>query len=76
MRFIVCVALVCTGAASFLAGRAAAGAQDVRSRDAEPDYRRVFAQDVVKRLDITMAPADWQTSSPTCRAWPDRVDSA
>ena len=61
MRLIVCVALVCTGAASFLAGRAAAGAQDVRSRDAEPDYRRVFAQDVVNRLDITMAPADWQT---------------
>jgi len=28
-------------------------------RDAQPDYDRVFAQDVVKRLDIRIAPAEW-----------------
>ena len=29
-------------------------------RDADPDYRRVFDQNVVKRLDIRMAASDWQ----------------
>ena len=28
-------------------------------RDAQPDYDRVFAQDVVRRLDIRIAPAEW-----------------
>ena len=30
------------------------------SRNAVPDYDRVFAQDVVKRLDIRVTSADWQ----------------
>jgi spore coat protein H len=29
-------------------------------RDAEPDYARVFAQDVVKQLDIRVTAADWE----------------
>lgn len=29
-------------------------------RDAEPDYARVFAEDVVKRLDIRVTAADWE----------------
>ena len=29
-------------------------------RDAEPDYARVFAQDVVKRLDIRVTAAKWE----------------
>ena len=29
-------------------------------RDAEPDYARVFAQEVVKRLDIRVTAADWE----------------
>jgi spore coat protein CotH len=32
---------------------------DTHGRDAEPDYARVFAQDVVRRLDIRVTPADW-----------------
>jgi spore coat protein H len=34
--------------------------QGVHGHDAEPDYRRVFDQTVVKRLDLRMDPADWQ----------------
>ena len=34
-------------------------------RDAEPDYARVFAQDVVTRLDIRVTAADWGGLSPT-----------
>lgn len=37
---------------------AAAGAQG--PGEEAPDYRRVFPQDVVGRLDLRMAPADWQ----------------
>ena len=33
---------------------------DVRGRDAPPDYRRVFPQDSVKRIDLRMAASDWQ----------------
>ena len=32
---------------------------ETHGRNAEPDYDRVFAQDVVKRLDIRIAPAEW-----------------
>jgi spore coat protein H len=32
---------------------------DTHGRDAPPDYDRVFAQDVVNRLDIRVAAADW-----------------
>ena len=33
---------------------------DTHGRDAVPDYSRVFAQDVVKRLDLRIAAADWE----------------
>jgi spore coat protein CotH len=32
---------------------------DTHGRDATPDYDRVFAQDVVKRLDLRVTAADW-----------------
>lgn len=48
-------------------GLASAGARDSQGRNeathgraATPDYARVFAQDVVKRLDIMVAAADWE----------------
>jgi spore coat protein H len=34
--------------------------QDIRSRNATPDYRRVFAQDAVGRLDVRVSASDWQ----------------
>jgi spore coat protein CotH len=33
---------------------------DTHSRNANPDYDRVFAQNVVKRLDIRVTSGDWQ----------------
>lgn len=33
---------------------------DTHGRNAVPDYRRVFAQDVVNRMDIRIAASDWQ----------------
>jgi spore coat protein H len=33
--------------------------EDTHGRTATPDYARVFAQDVVKRLDIRVTAADW-----------------
>jgi spore coat protein H len=33
---------------------------DIRGRDATPDYRRVFAQDSVGRLDLRIAASDWE----------------
>jgi len=39
---------------------AASNREDTHGRDAEPDYRRVFDQTVVKRLDLKMAASDWQ----------------
>jgi hypothetical protein len=58
MRFLIVVFF--TIAAGFVPsltiGRASAPAPDTHSRNAEPDYRRVFSQDVVNRLDIRMAP--------------------
>lgn len=41
--------------------RVSADDPDIRSRDAVPDYARLFAPDVVNRLDIRMAAGDWQT---------------
>ena len=35
-------------------------ADDVRGRDAAPDYRRVFVQESVARLDVRISAADWQ----------------
>ena len=34
--------------------------EDTHGRAATPDYARVFAQDVVKRLDIRVTAADWE----------------
>jgi hypothetical protein len=52
--------LVAGGAASVASlSRPIAATDDVRGRDAEPDYARVFAQDRVNRLDIKIASADW-----------------
>ncbi len=59
MRSLVSLLVVCT-AVLWFGGAPTRGAQDVRSRDAEPDYGRVFNQDVVNRLDIRMAADDWQ----------------
>src|SRR5688572_20674842 len=53
------LALVCAG----LWGIDRVAASDrakTHGRDAEPDYRQVFDQTVVKRLDIKMAASDWQ----------------
>ena len=45
---------------SLLAATTSTQQQDAtHGRDAEPDYDRVFAEDVVKRLDISVTPADW-----------------
>ena len=35
-------------------------ADDIRGRNAKPDYARVFDQDRVGRLDLKMAASDWQ----------------
>jgi spore coat protein H len=34
--------------------------EDTHGREATPDYARVFAQDVVNRMDIRIAASDWQ----------------
>lgn len=47
------------GLASAGAGDSQARNDDTHGRKATPDYARVFAQDVVKRLDITVTAADW-----------------
>ncbi len=36
------------------------GSDDTHGRNAEPDYRRVFAQDRVGRLDVRIDASDWQ----------------
>jgi hypothetical protein len=45
-----------------LTGAAAirASVDDTHGRDATPDYRRVFAQDRVGRLELRIAASDWQ----------------
>ena len=61
MRFLVwMLALLCAGLAGVATERASADDRDTHGRDAEPDYARVFPPDAVNRLDIRMAPADWQ----------------
>jgi spore coat protein H len=61
MRWLaVTLAIVCAWIPASTLGRAA-DRSATHGRDAEPDYRRVFAQDVVNRIDIRMAPGDWQT---------------
>ena len=52
--------LACAGLVALLFGRVAANDQDTHGRSAVPDYRRVFSQDVVNRLEIRMAASDWQ----------------
>src|SRR5688572_11743779 len=61
MRFLVWMfALACAGLAGVAVERASADDRDTHGRDAEPDYGRVFTPDAVNRIDIRMAPADWQ----------------
>jgi len=52
--------LACAGLVSLLFGRVAANDQDTHGRNAAPDYRRVFSQDAVNRLEIRVAASDWQ----------------
>jgi spore coat protein H len=47
------------GLASVKAGVPAQRDEDTHGREATPDYARVFAQDVVKRLDIRVTSTDW-----------------
>jgi spore coat protein H len=62
MRFLALIlGVTCAVAAVLSMEGASAGAVDTHSRDAEPDYRRVFNQDAVNRLELRMSPADWQT---------------
>jgi spore coat protein CotH len=63
MRFLMIVTAAIAGAVivPFTVDRVSASAPDTHSRNAEPDYRRVFNQEVVNRLDIRMAPGDWET---------------
>jgi hypothetical protein len=49
------------GLASAGAGNAQRREEATHGRTATPDYARVFAQDVVKRLDIRVAAADGGT---------------
>src|SRR5687768_6738304 len=53
------LALVCVGLWG-IDRVAASDREKTHGRTAEPDYRRVFDQNVVKRLDIKMAASDWQ----------------
>ena len=46
------------GVAAFVARPLASG-DDIRGRDAEPDYARVFPLDRVNRLDISITAANW-----------------
>ena len=60
MRLLATVlGLVCAGLVAMAAGGAVAG-QSPHSRNAEPDYARLFPRDTVKRLDLRMASTDWQ----------------
>lgn len=59
LRTIVFIVVI-AGLALLPTGRQpAASGDDVRGRDVEPDYGRVFPQDRVNRLDITISAADW-----------------
>ena len=59
---MILVAMAVIASAIWLtAVRTAADDRDIRSRDAEPDYARVFPAETVNRLDIRMAAGDWQT---------------
>ena len=53
------VFVLCLGLASAGAGDPQGRDEDTHGREATPDYARVFAQDVVKRLDIVVTAADW-----------------
>ena len=60
-RFIR-VATLLAASASFSVGVWSAPAADdaIRGREATPDYRRVFAEDSVGRIDLRMTAGDWQ----------------
>jgi len=59
LRTIIFIVVIAGLALVPMGGQPAASDDDVRSRDAEPDYGRVFPQDRVNRLDIKVSPADW-----------------
>ena len=54
------VGVLCLGLVSAVAGETQRRDEDTHGREATPDYARVFAQDVVKRLDIQVTAADWE----------------
>ena len=54
------IALAAGVALIVVVGNAAARADNIRGRDATPDYARVFAQDRVGRLDVRVDASDWE----------------
>lgn len=60
-RFAVCVGVALMSAGALPSVQARRGwDEDTHGRNAVPDYARVFQRDRVNRLDIAVAPADWQ----------------
>ncbi len=59
-RLAFVVLAMCTALVLF-ERRPLASPDDVRGRDAVPDYARVFPSDIVNRLDISISPASWNT---------------
>jgi spore coat protein H len=57
----IAIALAAGTTLIVVAANAAMRADDIRGRDATPDYRRVFAQDQVGRLDVRVKASDWDT---------------
>jgi spore coat protein H len=59
---LIQIAITLAGLWSLTAGARSAKTadDDIRGRDATPDYRRVFAQDSVGRLDLRISAGDWQ----------------
>ena len=51
--------MLVAGVVGLVAVRSASTADDIRGRDATPDYPRVFAQDSVGRLDLRIGVSDW-----------------
>jgi hypothetical protein len=56
---VAVVFVLLLGIASVRAGDPSRSDDETHGRGATPDYARVFAQDVVKRLDIRVTGADW-----------------
>ena len=62
MRRLPAIAVFVICSVSVFASTTARSQQrdETHGRNAEPDYARVFAQDVVKRLDVRVTAADWE----------------